>query len=397
MLAVNFRAMGCQMQALCQPKDDSNSDIMAMALADLSHQVGQAEQRFSRFLADSELMQLNQRRAMPVSGEFWQMLNHALASAKLTDGIVSPTLLQPLRQKGYARSFNQLSNRPSSQLLAKNTPLPSSVTTQPNTLSLTCDWRDIRLAPATQEVSLPKGLHLDLGGFAKGLTAWDCVKKLSANPYPILFDAGGDIVTQGMTDPNGVAESTTATAWQYWQVELPNIKDIGLPIEAINSQKNLPSLDLTTMLSDWQMIDCPLLESVSVNLCYHNAFTLATSGIDYRYWFQDGQLQHHLVHPYSQSGSDIVCASILIPHQHRFAHPAIQQFLQVSNITNLAQTLSKLFCLLGVAQSRLWQQRYGLEGIGISLLLLTQNTGKRVYQHWVNPALQSYIHLSEPI
>ena len=61
MLAVNFRAMGCQMQALCQPKADSNSDIMAMALEDLPNQVGHAEQRFSRFLADSELMQLNQR------------------------------------------------------------------------------------------------------------------------------------------------------------------------------------------------------------------------------------------------------------------------------------------------------------------------------------------------
>ena len=105
MLGLEFYAMGCQMQALTT----ADNPRIEQGLNDLIVDFKQAEQRFSRFIADSELMRLNQQRSLTVSPEFWQLLQHSLSAARLTQGLITPTIYQQLLQRGYTLSFDKLS------------------------------------------------------------------------------------------------------------------------------------------------------------------------------------------------------------------------------------------------------------------------------------------------
>lgn len=385
MLSLEFFAMGCQMQAICQLPNTTAHPPMAEQLATIASHFAQAEQRFSRFLPDSELNQLNQlqrlkqRRTMAVSPPFWQLLQHALASAELTQGLISPTLLKPLLERGYRQDFRQLEQTDLTQI----TPLqivPSQIT-MPNALTDLPTWQAIDLEPTFHQVSLPPDMGLDFGGFAKGLTAWDGATDFAKNgSVPVLIDAGGDIVTHGAK----TGEPDKATTWQNWQVELPSVADIALPIEHLTA---LPT-DWQD-LAEWQCVANNALP-LTLDLPFQHSYTLATSGMDYRFWFDGDGLQHHLIDPTGAPHSDIVCASVLIEDGQTFTHPAIQRFLQYSNRCNLAQTLSKLFCLLGVKKSRDWQQRFGLEAIGVSWLVF--DTKNLAFQQWLNPVMQRFLH-----
>ena len=143
--------------------------------------------------------------------------------------------------------------------------------------------------------------------------------------------------------------------------------------------------------TDWQLVS----QDTFIHLPTNRTHILATSGIDYRYWYQGQSLQHHLINPLRQdvekATSEVVCASILIDetlfyqNQDSFC-PTIADFLQTSNACNLAQTLSKLVCLLGLEKSLQWLDQHGLKGLGISVIIATP-TG---YQQWLNPTMQAF-------
>ena len=68
------------------------------------------EQTFSRFRADSELSQLNQRAGqwVRVSTSMWEVTHLALVAARWTDGLFSPTILNALEAAGYDRTFDEI-------------------------------------------------------------------------------------------------------------------------------------------------------------------------------------------------------------------------------------------------------------------------------------------------
>lgn len=398
MLALSFTAMGCQMQALCQPLTNipplavAKSHLETIALEKIPARFAQAECRFSRFLPESELMRLNQHRTLNVSDEFWQLLKHSMASARLTDGIISPTLLQPLLDKGYQESFQPIFPHKSQQPFNQPSQKVSQKTLQHPPLQRHA-WQDIKItnSPETdvKTVTLPDTISLDMGGFAKGLTALACTELLGEIPCCALIDAGGDIVTVGVPDMPTVPHNA-------WRVELPNVAKMALPLELL---QDIPPFSITKLsaLSTWQAVkSCEKSRPITLALPYQQSFTLATSGIDYRFWYHNGKVCHHLVHPDmpSTSTSDIVCASVLIEHSQNFTKPAITQFLQDSHVCNLAQTLSKLFCLLGVEKSLAWLEHHGLNDIGIAWIVVTQaqnqKAGKPQYQQWLNPVMSQY-------
>ena len=372
MFAVAFDAMGCQMQALAQPVDTTHIQSVPQALAALPNDWQQAEQMFSRFLPTSELMQLNTARSMPVSKAFWQMLSHSLASAKLTDGLITPTVYQALVERGYDQSYEHSFEQ--GQSTAASTTLTGESVIGTDAID---DWQKIGLDPTTRQVSLPDSVKLDFGGFAKGLTADVIAERLSEMGTNVLIDAGGDIVIRSYQGEISKLDDAT-----QWQVALPAVTDIGLPLP------NLAAFSESIALPDWQCATAGVTLSVPVT-----DMVLATSGIDYRYWYQGDTLQHHLVNLLKNSLSNIICTSVLInPKMLKNAlqnksSPELAQFLQVSNTTNLAQTLSKLCCLLGIKESLAWLKQHGLTQIGLSFIV-AMPTG---YEQWLNPTMQQFI------
>lgn len=367
MLGLEFYAMGCQMQALTT----ADNPRIEQGLNDLIVDFKQAEQRFSRFIADSELMRLNQQRSLTVSLEFWQLLHHSLSAARLTQGLITPTIYQQLLQRGYTLSFDKLSKYQSSDSSINHTRLADTGGSQP--------CQHILVNDKTHEVVLLKDIKLDFGGFAKVLTAYHTAQTLAHLGTSVLIDAGGDIVTTG---------NDFATPTEPWQIALPSANDIKLPMDdGIFHNKRTISQSPT----DWQLVS----QDTFIHLPTNRTHILATSGIDYRYWYQGQSLQHHLINPLEQdvekATSEVVCASILIDetlfyqNQDSFC-PTIADFLQTSNACNLAQTLSKLVCLLGLEKSLQWLDQHGLQGLGISVIIATP-TG---YQQWLNPTMQAF-------
>jgi thiamine biosynthesis lipoprotein len=216
------------------------------------------EQAFSRFRDDSELCALNRQAGQwaEVSALLWEMVVTAVSLAEQTGGLFDPTILNALETAGYTRSF-----------------APGMQTSSSRWLEQPAGWQTIQFDWERQAVFLPEGARLDLGGVAKGYTAQQAVELLDASG-PCLVDAGGD-VTAGAAPPE----------WPGWPVAVSTPR-LGVA---------QPEADLFTL---W-------LADVS----------LATSGVDYRRWQQDGVWQHHLIDPRNgrSAQTDALSATVLAP------------------------------------------------------------------------------------
>lgn len=371
MLAIAFEAMGCHMQALAQ-FEPANQTATQQALATVPTMFNQAEQRFSRFLLDSELMQLNRHRSKQVSQALWDIIAHSLASVKLTNGLISPTVLPQLLARGYQNSFQSIYND-TDNINDTDTSVVDGAnnTTMQHDLS---QWQAVELRASDRHITLHGDVMLDLGGFAKGLTAQKVAQAVSQVGAALLIDAGGDIVTIGKTCQSIKGELTN------WQIELPAAIDIDLP------KAELTTIDSAALPIGWQVIQNP-----SELTLPQQSMMLATSGIDYRHWYHQGKWRTHLVNLIDNKASNIVCASVLVDWQQLVLadnlHPAIQAFMQSSNACNLAQTLSKLCCLLGIEASLGWLDKHQLHTVGLSLIVATP-TG---FEQWINPAMQQWV------
>lgn len=253
-----FRAMGSQIVLWLDTPDQQTA---AKAFAEAQALFARNESALSRFRPHSELMQLNGRTTqwVPVSDLLWREITLAVQMAVQTSGRFDPTLLRALVHAGYDQSFEQITGgvgdgrwREPEQLYGR--------------------WREIELDEPRRAVRLPAGVALDLGGIAKGDTAQQAVTLLQT-VGPALVDAGGDLVA-----------GSAPTGCPGWPVALSS------PWSG-TAETN----DLATF---W------LAEGA-----------LATSGIDYRSWVQDGVVAHHLIDP--QTGqpahTDALTATVFAP------------------------------------------------------------------------------------
>lgn len=249
-----FRAMGSQIALWLEHADaDEARDACALA-EDL---FAAAEQRMSRFRPDSELSQLNARSGewVMVSRLLWQVITQALALAKETGGLFDPTIGNALLATGYTASFDptQRDRNGSGEAIAE---------------PLIGRWRQVELDPLHHAVRLPAGIRLDLGGIGKGYTAQMAVDTL-ALWGPCLVDAGGDIVA---------GDAPAGQPGWLVGVAQPSEQDADAALE----------------------------------LWLNNA-TLATSGVDYRWWQQNGRRRHHLIDPRTgqSAETDLLTATVL--------------------------------------------------------------------------------------
>lgn len=128
------------------------------------------EQRFSRFLPDSELSRINRdpRHRVPLSESMEAVLGIAIDLGDRTDGLVDPAVGGLVEAWGYDRTFEELIE-------------PAGA---PQDLDRPHEW--------SLDGSLlvrPPGLTLDLGGIVKGWTADLAVER----GYASVVSAGGDV------------------------------------------------------------------------------------------------------------------------------------------------------------------------------------------------------------
>ena len=214
------------------------------------------EARFSRFLPESELSQLNATRTAIVSPEFLEALLEAERLFELTHGVFNP--LVQIDRFGYVTSFETLENTTS-------TPSPE----EPYDI----DFSTTSIDPEVRSVILNEGQKLDFGGFLKGFLAEKIAKELMNSEnivQGVIVNLGGDIHTQGL-DAEGA----------------PFLFSIYNPI---------------TQKDDFHL---PLKDA-----------SLATSGIYKRTWMHGDIPTHHILDPSGTHNpdSDIVSASVV--HEH---------------------------------------------------------------------------------
>jgi thiamine biosynthesis lipoprotein len=243
MLKTEFRAMGCAMAVLL----DCETPQAVRAIRQVPDWFEEWEQAFSRFRPDSELNDLNAASGIPfaASPDLWDVVQAALRAARWTDGLVVPTVRNSLERAGYDRSFDLLhTNRSGRQA-------PTASIDPSGRLDGLSEWRNIRLNENQFTITLPPGVRLDLGGIAKGWSAWQAMLRLEEFG-PALVDAGGDIAVSGLQASG-----------------LPWCIDVADPLQVQER-----------------------LDQLALDRC-----GVATSGIDYRRWLQDGAWKHHIIDP----------------------------------------------------------------------------------------------------
>lgn len=182
-----FDAFGTRVRVLVRsrPAATSAAPLAALRVQALFQRMQRA---LTRFEADSELSRLNARAGeeVPVSATLLRAVEAALWAARLSDGLVDPTLIGELERAGYANSRSGL---PSAALADALATAPARAAAAPSPCA---GWRRIQVDPGRGSVRLPRGVRIDLGGSAKGL-AVDLAADLLVGHAAYAVDAGGDI------------------------------------------------------------------------------------------------------------------------------------------------------------------------------------------------------------
>ncbi len=257
MAELRFRAMGCGMAAFL----DADGPRAVSILREVPAWFEEWEKALSRFRPDSELSQLNNSSgvAFPASAILWEVILAALQAARSSGGLVAPNMLRSLERAGYDRSFDQLR-------LQQKVAAPEVLEKEQDQ---GVDWRDIDLDEARKTILIPPGMKIDLGGIAKGWAAQTAAQRLG-EIGPSLVDAGGDIAVSDFR-----ADGTP------WQVAVAD----------------------------------PLHVEDSLGTLMLGPGGVATSGVDYRLWLQNGVWKHHIIDPRTSEPAvtDLASVTVIAP------------------------------------------------------------------------------------
>jgi len=219
--------------------------------------VEESEQRFSRFRGTSELSRLNRSRNrwFEASPEMFDVLQEAMTLHHLTGGLFDPSILGALEQAGYGRSMDEIR-----QLERVPEARHSSPWVRPQFVETLFD-------PERRAIRLPAGLHIDLGGIAKGWIAAQAARRFAPFTGACVVSAGGDMALTGL--PRG--QST-------WEVALEDPCDINRDIAVLDVAPG----------------------------------ALATSSITRRRWLQGNEPRHHIIDPRTGLPSETVWLSVTV-------------------------------------------------------------------------------------
>jgi thiamine biosynthesis lipoprotein ApbE len=202
--AADWQALGTQVWLLV-----TDPGQLAVGRRLLEADLAAVDQACSRFRPDSELMQLGAGgtglastgpastgpastgpdTAVTISPLLAEAIAVALRAARVTDGDVDPTVADAMSALGYDRDF--------SLLPAEGPPVRLAVRAVPG-------WRQVGLDQLARRLSLPRGVHLDLGATAKAWAADRAAARLAGTlGCGVLVGLGGDISVAGPPPEGG--------------------------------------------------------------------------------------------------------------------------------------------------------------------------------------------------
>jgi FAD:protein FMN transferase len=185
---LTFPALGTTAALLVDP-----DDALAEARALLAAEVDAIDAACSRFREDSELSRANASASswFVVSPLFIEALDVARRGARLTDGLVDPTIGSALRVLGYDRDFGRIDR--------DGPPLQVAV-------QRIAGWRTIEIDRRRSAVRIPRGVELDFGATAKALCADRAADAIGrATGASVLVGLGGDVAVGGPPRAEGWA------------------------------------------------------------------------------------------------------------------------------------------------------------------------------------------------
>jgi thiamine biosynthesis lipoprotein len=242
-----FRAMGSDAHVIVTGGGPGLVDRAVGRVSDL-------EQRWSRFLDDSEISELNREAGsfVPVSSETVTLVERAVAAWRLSGGAFDPTVLGALLRAGYDRSFDQLTH-------ARGGVHRVGSRLEPGAAEIAIRGKTVRLLAGT---------GFDPGGIGKGLAAdLVCSELLAAGAEGACVNLGGDVRVAG-SGPDG--EGWTIAVEHPWG---------SLPVAVLGMA----------------------------------AGAVATSTTLRRRWEADGDFRHHIIDPRTglPSDTDLTLATVV--------------------------------------------------------------------------------------
>jgi len=243
----------------------------------------------SRFRPDSELARLLAADGRPtvVSEVLFEAIDDALEAARFTGGLLDPTVGTAMELIGYDRDFTEVA--------PTGPPVRATVAAVPG-------WRAIRVDRSARTITVPPGIHLDLGATAKaGCADRAAALAASATGCGVLVSLGGDVAVAGRAPTGG------------WPVRVADRHDAG--------------------------VDDP---SVTIGIAGGG---LASSGTTARRWSRGGQKLHHLIDPFT-------------------GMPAITcwRTVSVAAPTCLQANTASTTCIILGRSAPAWLDRLGLHG-----------------------------------
>jgi thiamine biosynthesis lipoprotein len=262
---LEFHAMGCEMLAVV------DSEHEPPELKQVPVWFEEWEQVLSRFRIDSELALLNMTHEQPVqvSDTLWKVFQTAYKAEQMTNGLVTPTLLDAIMEAGYDRPFDVLPY----QTMFKPDPV----------IKIAQPLKAITVNESARTITLPLGMGLDFGGVAKGWAAHQAMKRLQPEG-PTLIDSAGDITVSGpLADGNP------------WMIGVAD----------------------------------PFRPDEEIDVLHINGNGVATSGKDRRRWSRNGMLQHHLIDPITgrPAETDLLTVTVIAPDVMRAEAAAKAAFI----------------------------------------------------------------------
>ena len=169
------------------------ADVLAgqEALAILESELAAIDAAASRFRTDSELSRINRAggRAVAVSDLMMDAVEGAIRAARITGGLVDPTVGQALQMIGYDRDFAEVA-AVGPDVRIDLQPVPG--------------WQRVRVDRAAGTVRAPDGIVVDLGATAKALCADRAAAAITVTTGAgVLVSLGGDLAMAGPAPDEG--------------------------------------------------------------------------------------------------------------------------------------------------------------------------------------------------
>jgi thiamine biosynthesis lipoprotein len=186
-VTVSFRALGTTATVAVADRDACD-DAVSLVAAELA----EVDRTCSRFRDDSELQRVVRALGRPfsVSPLLLAAVEAALAAARMTDGLVDPTIGRTLRLAGYDATFHVVAARDGDRFRPRFERVPG--------------WRVVEVDRDAGTLRVPDGVELDLGATAKAFAADRCAERAAQLcGCGVLVGLGGDIAVAGEPPAGG--------------------------------------------------------------------------------------------------------------------------------------------------------------------------------------------------